>query len=110
MDGDERPAGDGRAEAGRAERQQGQRQQRHAIAERERECDGRRFEQAGGREAGGRGRPIARDERIEKSTDADADQRDRQDEAEGEDRSAEQRREQPVPDEFHQEEREADGA
>ena len=56
-------------------------------------------------EAGFRG-----EHRVQQSAEADAGKRDGDDQAEGEDRSAEQRREQPIPDELHQEEREADGA
>ena len=72
-----------------------------------RERDRQRFEQARRGEADERRASIVGDHRVEQAADADAGERDREDEAEGEDRSAEQRSEHPVPDELHQEKREA---
>jgi len=59
--------------------------------------DARRLEQTRVREAAHPRRAAAAEERVEAAAEADAEERLREDEAEGEDRAAEERREHPVP-------------
>ena len=105
---DDRPAGDVGAKPRRLQRQQDERERRRAIAERVRRRDGGGLEQRRDGESDLRRAAIAGDERIQESARADAGERDGQHETEREDRSAEQRSEQAVPNQLEQEEREAD--
>ena len=99
-----------RGEALLAERREYEREDGQSIAEREGERDRDGFEQARVRECRKGGRPIRADERVQQPAEADARQREREDESEREHGSAEQRTEHPIPDELHQEEREANDA
>jgi hypothetical protein len=90
-----------------AERPQHDREERQAVAEGEADGDRGGLQEAGHREGEEGGRSVAAHERVGQAAEADAQERRGEDEAEGEHRPPEQRREDPVPDELEQEERKA---
>src|SRR5262249_50236460 len=91
-----------------AERAQKERPNGDATAERIGQRDEQRFDETSRRESGQRRAPIGSEERIERASEPDAEQRDGEDEAEGEDRAPEDGAEHAVPHHLHQEEGETD--
>ncbi len=78
-----------------------------AVAHSEGNHQAQRFEGAGPGEAGEGGGPVLPEARVDPATDTDAEERDAQDQPEGVGRATKDRAEHPVPDQLHEQEREA---